>query len=60
MINILNAKNLRQNNFLFDCRADTGLYIYIYLYSSITNAINANCLIIDDSLLLCNKDSQVS
>ena len=32
MINILNAKNLRQNNFLFDCRADAGLYIYIYIY----------------------------
>ena len=27
-------------------------------YSSIKNAINANCLIVDDSLLLCNKDSQ--
>ena len=32
--------------------------MYIYIYSSKKNAINANCLIIDDSLLLCNKDSQ--
>ena len=34
------------------------IYVYIYIYSSIKNAINANCLIIDDPLLLCNKDSQ--
>ena len=32
--------------------------MYIYIYSRIKNAINANCLIIDDLLLLCNKDSQ--
>ena len=32
--------------------------LYIYIYSSVKNAINANCLIIDDPLLLCNKDSQ--
>ena len=32
--------------------------IYIYIYSSVKNAINANCLIINDPLLLCNKDSQ--
>ena len=31
---------------------------YIYIYSRIKNAINANCLIIDNPLLLCNKDSQ--
>ena len=30
----------------------------MYIYSSIKNAINANCLTIDDPLLLCNKDSQ--
>ena len=35
------------------------IYIYIYIYiSSIKNAINGNCLIIDDPLLLCNKDCQ--
>ena len=34
------------------------VYIYIFIYSCIKNAINANCLIIDDPLLLCNKDSQ--
>ena len=34
------------------------IYIYIYIYSRIKNAFNANCLIIDDPLLLCNKDSQ--
>ena len=33
-------------------------YIYIYIYFRIKNAINANCLIIDNPLLLCNKDSQ--
>ena len=33
-------------------------YIYIYILSSIKNVIQANCLIIDDPLLLCNKDSQ--
>ena len=31
------------------------IYIYIYIYSSIKNAINTNCLTIDDPLLLCNK-----
>ena len=34
------------------------IYIYIYIYSITKNAINANCLIIDDPLLLSNKDSQ--
>ena len=37
------------------------LYIYkyiLYIFSSIKNAINANCLIIGDPLLFCNKDSQ--
>ena len=32
--------------------------MYIYIYPSVKNAINANCLIIDDALLLCNKDSE--
>ena len=32
-------------------------YIYIYIFSSIKNAINVNCLI-DDPLLLCNNYSQ--
>ena len=35
-----------------------NIYIYIYIYSRIKNAINANYLIIDEPLLLCNKDSQ--
>ena len=34
------------------------IYIYLYIYSSIKNAISANCLIMDNPLLLCNKDSQ--
>ena len=35
------------------------IYMYIYiLYSSIKNAINTNCLTIDNTLLLCNKGSQ--
>ena len=32
--------------------------MHIYIYSSIKNAINANCLIIDNPLLRYNKDSQ--
>ena len=32
--------------------------MYIYIYSNIKNAINANCLIIEDPLLPCDKDSQ--
>ena len=36
------------------------IYIYIdrYIYFSKKNAINTNCLIINDPLLLCQKDSQ--
>ena len=37
---------------------DIYIYIYIYIYICIKNAIKGNCLIIDDPLLLCNKDSQ--
>ena len=34
------------------------IYIYIYIYSNSKKAISANCLNVDDPLLLCKKDSQ--
>ena len=34
------------------------IYKYIHIYSNSKKAINANCLNVNDPLLLCKKDSQ--
>ena len=52
------AKDENKNENEKEKKIKQNIYIYRCIYFSIKNAINTNCLIIDDPILLCKKDSQ--